>query len=75
MITYAAARLAILDHLAGLGWEVKRGLKVPQAIEPNGGVHLYFKSQAVYLGSHSLHVDIRLCSPGDFVVYVKRWAP
>ncbi len=72
MITFLAARLAILNHLESLGWTVKRNLKVPQAIRPNGG-QLFFKSQAVYLGSHSLHCDIRTMTPAEFVARVERW--
>ncbi len=72
MITYAAARLAIFAHLESLGWTVKRNLKVPQAIRPDGG-QLFFRPQAVYLGYHSLHCDIRTIPPAEFVAYVERW--
>lgn len=72
VITYNAARLAIFAHLESLGWEVKRGLKVPQAIVPSGS-KLYFQAQAVYLNAHSMHVDIRTMTPEAFVNAVHEW--
>ncbi len=64
-VTFAQARAAILATLAGLGWQTKPALKVPQAITPSGSV-LRFRAQAVYLGDHSLGVDIRKVTPEAF---------
>lgn len=73
MQTFAAARAAILAYLAQLpGWTVKPNLKVPQAIAPNGCI-IRFKAQAVYLDAHSMWLDIRTMTPGEFVVATRRW--
>lgn len=62
--TYAEARIALLNHLACLGWQTKPRLKVPQACRD--GHTLYFHKQAVYLDSHSLFFDIRQLSRDEF---------
>jgi len=65
-ITYLAARQAIFTYLSSLpNWTCKRELKVPQVITPRGNV-VFFKTEAVYLGSHSMMVDIRKFSPTTF---------
>lgn len=65
--TYAQARTRLLSELTIAGWTVKASLKVPQAIPPHGDFTLFFKSQAVYLNSHSLWIDIRGMSVNDFI--------
>ena len=71
--TYVAARTRILAHLSGEGWTVKPTLKVPQACRRDLP-SLYFHAQAVYLGVHSLWIDIRGMSGVDFVAAVTRRA-
>lgn len=68
-MTFAQARAQILATLAGLGWQTKPALKVPQAVTPSGSV-LRFRAQAVYLNAHTLGVDIRTMSPDAFVADV-----
>ncbi len=70
--TYLMARNEILAHLAGLpGWTVKSSLKVPQAIAPTGEI-VRFKAQAVYLGLHSMWIDIRCHNGTSFAAEVLR---
>lgn len=57
--TYKQARERLLRALQAEGWQVKPALKVPQAISQGNAIQLFFKTQAVYLHAHSLHVDIR----------------
>lgn len=64
--TYKDARERLLRELSLIGWGTKPNLKVPQAISPSG-IHLYFKAQAVYRDNHSMWVDIRGMSVGDFI--------
>jgi hypothetical protein len=71
-MTFTAARTILLHHLAQHGWTTKPSLKVPQAISPDGRAHLFFKTQAVYLHEHSLHVDIRTVSPEQFLHHIGR---
>jgi hypothetical protein len=68
--TYHVARQRIMQHLALEGWSVKRDLKIPQAVR-RGYPTLYFRTQAVYLGSHSLWCDIRVLSGTEFVAEVE----
>lgn len=65
--TFTEARGDILQFLRSEGWQVKSDLKYPHAISRDGRTHLYFKPQAVYVGSggggmgntRSMWVDIR----------------
>ncbi len=72
MTTYPKARAALLAHLAAVGWTIKASLKIPQAIDANGNT-LRFHAQAVYLGAHSMHVDIRTLTPAEFMIVYQRW--
>lgn len=55
--TYAQARMRLLAAFAASGWKTKADLKVPYAMRDNTRVS--FHAQAVYLGAHSLFIDIR----------------
>lgn len=73
MKTFKVAREQILIEAELRGWTTKRHLKVPQAISPDKRVHLYFKTQAVYDGELSTHLDIRTMSAADFLDKVVAW--
>ncbi len=50
--TFAAARKALLEGLAALGWSISSpALKVPHATSPGGSLRLWFKPQAVHYTS------------------------
>jgi hypothetical protein len=65
--SFAEARAGILQFLRSEGWRVKGDLKYPHAVSGDGRTHLYFKPQAVYVGTggggmgntRSMWVDIR----------------
>jgi hypothetical protein len=68
--TFLVARRRIFYHLVLAGWAIKRDLKVPQAVRP-GYPTLYFRTQSVYLGKHSLWCDIRAVTGEQFVAEVE----
>lgn len=60
--TYPQARKRLFQELRALDFQVKDTLKVPQVIlytNKNRKDILFFHTQAVYLNSHSLFIDIR----------------
>lgn len=87
--TYADAQQEIFAGLARDGWALKLGLKVPQAVSPDGMWKLFFKAQAIYLAreypgsrnysaslkdAHSLHLDdIREGTYATFAAHLARW--
>jgi hypothetical protein len=46
--TYAQIQAAVLEGLDKMGWEVKRGLKIPHATDPSRRLRLWFKPQSIY---------------------------
>jgi hypothetical protein len=73
--TFAQAKADHLANLAAHGWRVVthqlgRPLKVPHATSPDGRAILWFKPQAVYLGSHSLFFDLRTGSTEQLLARV-----
>ncbi len=80
--TYKKAQAGILDALAARGWKVRRDLKTPYATNPDGGLRLWFKPQAVWYSvdgnhtigdAHSTWIgDIRMMTPEAFVVTIDR---
>lgn len=88
--TYGQAQDAIFQYLKSQGWDLKLGLKIPQATSPNKELRLWFKAQAVYAtedesgrGHHeggaartiSYDLDIRKMTPEEFLSFVKRRFP
>ncbi len=76
MRTYAQAKeetLAFLMQQSGWYVHIKdrqgRDLKIPYAIAPCGE-RVDFKAQAVYLDGHSLFIDLRKITPGQFVTFI-----
>lgn len=77
METFKAARMRLFEELRAAGYKSSfpRALKTPwvlaqhpDAPEPvDSPPKIYFKTQAVYLDSHSLHVDIRGLSMNDLL--------
>ena len=85
MRTYAAAKSALLDDFARIGWTVKKDLKFPHATSPDGAVRFWFKPQGVHFtvviggGRHdmgnartlSYDQDIRVMTVDDIIHRVK----
>lgn len=76
--TFKDARARLLGGLASHNWAIKPHLKVPQAISPEGAMHLYFRKQAIYQvdkdgnAEHSLTSDMRGVSVDDLIAMAKR---
>lgn len=64
--TFELARQRLFVHLAAQGWTIKANLKVPQACREHQPT-LFFHPQAVYLGVHSLFLDIRGMAEDEFL--------
>lgn len=88
--TFAKAKQALMDYLKSKGWTVQlrsktnlKPLKIPYADDPHGEHRLWFKKQAIYLGSaqsgssinhaRSLHLDVRGMTPEEFMKKAERW--
>jgi DNA-directed RNA polymerase subunit RPC12/RpoP len=80
--TYAQAQQDIVAGLQKDGWSIKAGLKIPQALSPDGSYKLFFKAQAIYLGkgdsdlggARSLHLgDIRGSTYEKFKTALAQW--
>jgi len=82
-VTFKAAQAKLLDHLEENGWRVNRDLKVPWAETPEGKYRLWFKAQAIWIGSggkgsklsdaRSTWIDPREVTPESFMKEVKDW--
>lgn len=76
--TFKDARARLLGGLASHNWAIKPHLKVPQAISPEGAMHLYFRKQAIYQvdkdgnAEHSLTSDMRGVSVEDLITMARR---
>lgn len=79
MRTFAGAHSMILNGLEAEGYTIKRALKVPQAVAPDGSHTLRFKAQAIYLEApalgidHSMHCDPRPLTYEQFRACLARW--
>ncbi len=69
--TYTTARKRLLAGLHEKGWTTKPDLKVPKAIK--GDTLITFHAQAVYLGEHSMFLDIRNMQLDEFIKHIDSW--
>ena len=69
-MTYKQKRDELLAHLEARGWRIERrssiapwkDLKVPRATSPDRRAVLSFRTQAIYMGEHSLVSDSKSVS-------------
>lgn len=86
--TFEQARKSLFEYLASKRWRLKTDLKVPHATSPDERIRVWFKPQAVYMGStdspayympefkhaRSLWIDIRDMDGPSFVQEVEHSA-